>query len=30
VRDEAGRTAGDVCLELGQPWARLVEGGLFN
>ncbi|EAQ84616.1 hypothetical protein CHGG_08630 [Chaetomium globosum CBS 148.51] len=28
VRDEAGRTAGDVCLELGQPWARLVEGGV--
>ncbi|KAH6842507.1 hypothetical protein B0I37DRAFT_198050 [Chaetomium sp. MPI-CAGE-AT-0009] len=30
VRDEAGRTAGDVCLELGAPWSRLVEGGLFN
>ncbi len=29
VRDEAGRTAGDVCLELGEPWTRLVEGGLF-
>ncbi|KAK3295049.1 uncharacterized protein B0H64DRAFT_200988 [Chaetomium fimeti] len=30
VRDEAGRTAGDVCLELGAPWSRLVEGGLFS
>ncbi|KAH6617329.1 hypothetical protein F5144DRAFT_660379 [Chaetomium tenue] len=30
VRDEAGKTAGDVCLELGQPWTRLVEGGMFN
>lgn len=30
VRDESGRTAGDVCLELGAPWTRLVEGGLFN
>lgn len=30
VRDERGRTAGDVCLELGAPWTRLVEGGLFN
>lgn len=29
VRDERGRTAGDVCLELGEPWTRLVEGGLF-
>ena len=29
VRDERGRTAGDVCLELGAPWTRLVEGGLF-
>jgi len=30
VLDERGRTAGDVCLELGAPWTRLVEGGLFN
>jgi hypothetical protein len=30
VRDEKGRTAGDVCLELGSPWTRLVEGGLFS
>jgi hypothetical protein len=30
VRDESGRTAGDVCLELGAPWTRLVEGGLFH
>ncbi|KAH6613739.1 hypothetical protein B0J18DRAFT_63318 [Chaetomium sp. MPI-SDFR-AT-0129] len=30
VRDERGRTAGDVCLELGGPWVRLVEGGLFQ
>jgi hypothetical protein len=30
VRDESGRTAGDVCLELGGPWATLVEGGLFG
>ncbi|AEO64598.1 uncharacterized protein THITE_2142472 [Thermothielavioides terrestris NRRL 8126] len=30
VRDGAGRTAGDVCLELGEPWTRFVEGGLFG
>jgi hypothetical protein len=30
VRDERGRTAGDVCMELGHPWTRLVEGGLFT
>ncbi|KAK4099986.1 hypothetical protein N658DRAFT_473902 [Parathielavia hyrcaniae] len=30
VRDERGRTAADVCLELGPPWTRLVEGGLFS
>ncbi|KAK4126745.1 hypothetical protein N657DRAFT_588387 [Parathielavia appendiculata] len=30
VRDDRGRTAGDVCLELGPPWTRLVEGGLFS
>jgi hypothetical protein len=30
VRDEQGRTAVDVCLELGEPWTRLVEGGLFS
>ncbi|KAK4152134.1 hypothetical protein C8A00DRAFT_35211 [Chaetomidium leptoderma] len=30
VRDGSGRTAGDVCLELGAPWTRLVEGGLFS
>ncbi|KAK4239949.1 hypothetical protein C8A03DRAFT_13705 [Achaetomium macrosporum] len=30
VRDERGRAAGDVCLELGPPWTRLVEGGLFT
>jgi hypothetical protein len=29
VRDGAGRAAEDVCLELGAPWDRLVEGGLF-
>ncbi len=29
VKDDGGRTAGDVCLELGAPWTRLVEGGLF-
>ncbi|KAL2149118.1 hypothetical protein VTH82DRAFT_8466 [Thermothelomyces myriococcoides] len=29
VKDERGRTAGDVCLELGEPWTKLVEGGLF-
>ncbi|KAL2115462.1 hypothetical protein VTJ04DRAFT_9717 [Mycothermus thermophilus] len=30
VRDGKGRTPGDVCLELGEPWTRLVEGGLFG
>ncbi|KAK3902237.1 hypothetical protein C8A05DRAFT_15688 [Staphylotrichum tortipilum] len=30
VRDERGRSAEDVCLELGAPWTRLVEGGLFT
>ncbi len=30
VRDEMGRTAGDLCSELGPPWSRLVEGGLFS
>ncbi|AEO59292.1 hypothetical protein MYCTH_2307479 [Thermothelomyces thermophilus ATCC 42464] len=30
VKDERGRTAGDVCLELGEPWTKLVEGGLFS
>ncbi|GAB1316288.1 hypothetical protein MFIFM68171_06498 [Madurella fahalii] len=30
VRDEKGRTAGDVCLELGGMWGRFAEGGLFS
>ena len=30
VRDDRGRTAAEVCLELGAPWDRLVEGGLFS
>ncbi|KAL2132362.1 hypothetical protein VTI74DRAFT_3903 [Chaetomium olivicolor] len=30
VKDEKGRTAADVCLELGAPWTRLVEGGVFS
>jgi len=30
VRDESGRTAADICMELGEPWTRLVEGGLFS
>ncbi|KAL2262894.1 hypothetical protein VTK26DRAFT_9099 [Humicola hyalothermophila] len=29
VRDEAGRAAEDVCMQLGPPWDRMVEGGLF-
>ncbi|KAM7185045.1 hypothetical protein V8F20_011951 [Naviculisporaceae sp. PSN 640] len=31
VKDEAGRTVKDVCLQSGQaPWTVFVEGGLFN
>lgn len=30
VRDERGRTARDMCLELGGMWGRFVEGGLFG
>ncbi|KAL2017861.1 hypothetical protein VTK56DRAFT_1606 [Thermocarpiscus australiensis] len=30
VRDESGRTAADVCLQLGPPWSSYVEGGLFS
>ncbi|KAK3995742.1 hypothetical protein QBC44DRAFT_259004 [Cladorrhinum sp. PSN332] len=30
VKDEAGRTAGDYCVQAGGQWQRFVEGGLFN
>jgi hypothetical protein len=30
VRDEKGRLPGDVCLELGGNWGRMVELGLFG
>ncbi|KAM7221286.1 hypothetical protein V8F06_003254 [Rhypophila decipiens] len=31
VKDEAGRTPADYCVQMGRaPWTAFVEGGLFN
>ncbi|KAL2264982.1 hypothetical protein VTJ83DRAFT_7492 [Remersonia thermophila] len=30
LKDGEGRTPADVCLQLGEPWTKLVEGGLFT
>ncbi|KAL1840626.1 hypothetical protein VTJ49DRAFT_277 [Mycothermus thermophilus] len=30
IKDGEGKTPEEVCLQLGDPWTRLVEGGLFT
>lgn len=30
LKDGQGRTAGDLCIEVGGQWQRFVEGGLFS